>query len=207
MAHLAAEIEGVAGRVARVSFTGERSYELSVPSGRGVALWRRLLDLGQPFGILPYGLESLSLLRAEKGYLLVGTDTDGTTMPDDLGMSGPLKAKQVDFVGKRSLLTPEATRADRRQLVGLGSADAGVVLPVGAHIVERRDGAMRSLGWVTSSAMSPTLGRPIALAMIERGRALAEAGSTVEVFAVGRTMQAVVTPPCFYDPQGARLHG
>ena len=124
-----------AGRIARVSFTGERSYEISVPASYGAALWRHLAARGAT----PYGIETLSLLRAEKGFILIGTDTDGMTLPDDLGMPGPLRSKKEDFVGKRSLLTPDATRPDRRQLVGL--------LPEDPHFVPAdRRACDRSLG-------------------------------------------------------------
>jgi len=195
-------IFGFPGRIARVSFTGERSYEISVPAGYGAALWQFF----RAAGTTPYGIETLSLLRAEKGFLLIGTDTDGMTLPDDLGMPGPLRAKSVDFVGKRSLLTPDATRPDRRQFVGLLPDDADFVPPVGAHAIERRDGATRSIGWVTTAWHSPTLGRSIALAMIERGRALAADHAVVELIHLGQISRASVTAPCFLDPAGERLH-
>ncbi len=199
---------GVAGRIARVSFSGERSYEVSVPAGYGVALWRRLLQAGEAFGITPYGVETSSLLRAEKGYILIGVDTDGMTLPDDLGMSGPLRAKAVDFVGKRSLLMQDAVRPDRRQFVGLLPDDPATVPAVGAHAVAHgADGKRRSIGWVTSAFHSPALGRSIALGMVERGRALAEAGAEVELYHLGRMSRARACSPVFYDPAGERLHG
>jgi sarcosine oxidase subunit alpha len=193
---------GVPGRIARVSFTGERSYEISVPASYGAALWQYLLAAGTT----PFGIETLSLLRAEKGFLLIGTDTDGMTLPGDLGMSGPLRTKKEDFVGKRSLLTPDAVRPDRRQFVGLLPDQAGFVPAVGAHAIERTDRRMRSIGWVTTSWHSPTLGRSIALGMIEGGRALAADGAAVELFHLGQTSRATVAAPCFFDPRGERLH-
>ena len=201
MAFAEGAILGVAGRIARVSFTGERSYEVSVPSGHAGALWRRLLQQG----VTPYGIEALSVLRAEKGYILIGTDTDGMTLPDDLGMSGPLRAKKVDFVGKRSLLTPDATRADRRQFVGLLPENPGFVPHVGSHAIERSGGAPRSIGWITSACHSPTLGRSIALGMIERGRM--RIGEDVELFHLGSAARARIAAPVFHDPAGERLHG
>jgi sarcosine oxidase subunit alpha len=200
-------ILGIAGRIARVSFTGERSYEVSVPAGYGPALWRRLMQAGGDFGITPYGIEALSVLRAEKGYILIGTDTDGMTLPDDLGMAGPLRAKKVDFVGRRSLLTPDAVRPDRRQFVGLLPLDPNAVPHPGAHAIERRADGMRSLGWVTSACHSPALGRSIALGMIARGRSLIESGGEVELFHLGQTMRARVVSPVFHDPAGEKLHG
>jgi sarcosine oxidase, subunit alpha len=195
-------IFGVAGRIARVSFTGERSYEISVPASYGAALWRHLAASGAT----PYGIEALSLLRAEKGFILIGTDTDGMTLPDDLGMPGPLRSKKEDFVGKRSLLTPDATRPDRRQLVGLLPQDPRFVPAVGAHAIVREGGGMRSIGWITTSWPSPALGRSIALGMIERGRTLAAEKASVELYHLGETSRAVVTAPCFLDPEGKRLH-
>ncbi len=195
-------ILGVPGRIARVSFTGERSYEISVPAGYGAALWRHVTATGAT----PYGIETLSLLRAEKGFILIGTDTDGMTLPDDLGMPEPLRSKKEDFVGKRSLLTPDATRADRRQLVGLLPENPNVVPVVGAHAIHRDGAATRSIGWITTAWHSPTLGRSIALGMIERGRALAAEKAVVELDHLGETSRAVVTAPCFVDPAGERLH-
>jgi len=200
-------MEGKPARIARVSFTGERSYEISVPSRHGPAFWRRLQTLGQPFDITAYGIESLSVLRAEKGYILIGTDSDGMTLPDDLGMPGPLRAKKVDFVGKRSLLTPDALRPDRRQFVGLLPESPGEIPAVGSHAVVHLDGLRRSIGWITSACHSPALGRSIALGMIEGGRALAAAGATVELVHLGKTARARVTGPCFVDAAGERLHG
>ncbi len=197
-------IGGVPGRIARVSFTGERSYELSVPASHGAALWRHLLDLGARDGITLFGIEALSVLRAEKGFILIGTDTDGMTLPVDLGVTAPLRNKKVDFVGKRSLLTPDATRPDRRQFVGLLPADPRFVPAVGSHAIETADGKRRSIGWITTSCRSPALGRSIALGMIEAGRA--RIGETVELFHLGQTSRATITAPCHLDPAGERLH-
>ncbi len=207
MTYAEGTICGVPGRIARVSFTGERSYEVSLPAGYAAALWRALLAAGAPHGISPYGVETSSLLRAEKGYILIGVDTDGMTLPDDLGMSGPLRAKTVDFVGKRSLLMPEALRPDRRQFVGLLPDDPATPPHVGAHAVARTAQGMRSLGWVTSAFFSPALGRSIALGMIERGRALIAAGAEVELYHLGQMTRARVVSPVFFDPAGERLHG
>jgi len=207
MAFADGSICGIAGRIARVSFTGERSYEVSIPAGYGPALWRALLQAGAEKNITPYGIETLSVLRAEKGYILIGTDTDGMTLPDDLGMPGPLRAKKVDFVGKRSLTTPDARRADRRQFVGLLPLDPAAVPHPGAHAIARTATGLRSLGWVTSACHSPALGRSIALGMLAGGRALIEAGAEVSLFHLGKTSRARVVSPVFYDPAGEKLHG
>jgi sarcosine oxidase subunit alpha len=192
---------GVPARIARVSFTGERSYEISVPAGYAMSLWRHLLAQGPT----PYGIESLSVLRAEKGYILIGTDTDGLTMPDDLGISGPLRAKKVDFVGRRSLTTPDGLRPDRRQFVGLLPENPNFVPPVGTHAAEINGKQRRSLGWITTSAFSPALGRSIALGMIEGGRA--RIGDSVTLFDRGKLSKATICAPVFHDPAGEKLHG
>jgi len=200
-------IEGVPARVARVSFTGERSYEISVPAGYGAALWERLLDAGRFASIAPYGIEALMTLRTEKGYILIGRDTDGVTLPQDLGVLGPLKNKTIDYVGRRSLMTPEATRDDRRQLIGLAAADPSAPLPNGAHVVTGKGRDFRSIGFVTSSYASPSLQRPVALALVERGRALVAEGAEISLYHLGQRYTARAVNPAFWDPQGARLHG
>lgn len=200
-------VGGVPARIVRVSFTGEASFEISVPSGYGAALFRHLEALGAGEGITPFGVESLLVLRAEKGYIIIGRDTDGTTEPQDLGMTGPLRTKQIDFVGRRSLMRPDSRRPDRRQFVGLEPTLSDRVLPTGAHVFETTDKGRRSLGYVTSSYLSSTLGRAIALAMVEGGRTRLQNGETVSVFSLGRTFTAKVVSPVFYDPKGERLHG
>jgi sarcosine oxidase subunit alpha len=212
-------VGGVAARIMRVSFTGESGFEISVPAGYGPALWREMERLGSAHGVAPFGLESLLVLRAEKGYILVGRDTEGDTEPDDLGMGEPARRKQVDFVGRRSLLRPDSRRPDRRQLVGLVARERDRVLANGAHVVERSNAipavdanepagsGWRSLGYVTSSYASPTLGHGIALALIERGRERAARHERVQVFHLGETVEAEVVAPSFYDPGGERLHG
>jgi sarcosine oxidase subunit alpha len=210
---------GVPARILRVSFTGESGFEISVPAGYGPALWRELERLGQPHGIAPFGLESLMVLRAEKGYILIGRDTEGDTEPDDLGMGAPARNKKVDFIGRRSLSRPDSLRADRRQLVGLLALERNRVLANGAHVVEKSSAipsadagepagsGWRSLGYVTSSYASPTLGHGIALALVERGRERAAARARVHVCHLGQTVEAEVVAPAFYDPAGERLHG
>jgi sarcosine oxidase subunit alpha len=201
------KVEGVPARIARVSFTGERSYEISVPAGYGAALWERLLQLGRFASIAPYGIEALMTLRTEKGYILIGRDTDGVTLPQDLGVLGPLKNKAVDYVGRRSLMSPDARREDRRQLIGLAAADPATPLPNGAHVVTGKGRDFRSIGFVTSSYASPTLSRPVALALVERGRALVAAGAELSLYHLGQRFSARAVQPAFWDPQGVRLHG
>ncbi len=206
MAFAEGRVEGVPARIARVSFTGERGYEISVPARYASALWRHLIKIGRPFGLTPYGIEALSILRAEKGYILIGRDTDGTTLPQDLGMAGPLARKEIDFVGRRSLWLPDAKRTDRRQLVGLQVLDNGGPFANGAHAVEKRAERTLSIGYVTSSYHSPHLGKPIALALVAGGRERIAAEAKVEVFHLGERRPARVVQPSFYDPKGRRLN-
>jgi sarcosine oxidase, subunit alpha len=197
-------IAGMPARVARVSFTGELSYEILIDGRRGLELWTAVLAAGSPFGIAPYGTEAMHVLRAEKGFVIVGQDTDGTVTPDDLGMGWIVRKDDSDFIGRRSLRRPDPSRPDRKQLVGLLPDE---LLPEGAQLVEVDTGRipMPMIGHVTSSYLSPTLGRPIALAMVERGRS--RHGETVYAPLPGGTISAEIVPPVFYDPEGTRRDG
>jgi sarcosine oxidase subunit alpha len=199
-------VAGLPARVFRVSFTGELSYEVNVPARCGRALWEALMAAGAPFGITPYGTEAMHVLRAEKGFIIVGQETDGTVTPLDLGLDR-LVSKSKDFIGKRALLRPDTQRSDRKQLVGLLTEDPNEVLPEGAQIVvERRpEPPMPMIGHVTSSYFSPTLGRSIALALVVGGRA--RHGETLHVPLLGKTVKVEVAEPCFYDRDGARANG
>ncbi len=204
MAFATAAFEGAPLRIARVSFTGDRSYELSVPAGRAGALHSAIAGKLAALGGGLLGLEALTILRAEKGYLIVGKDTDGTTMPHDLGLSRPREAREDEFIGKRSLFTPAAKDRGRKQLVGLSVGSGEAPLPTGAHAVEGAGKARRSLGYVTSSYMSPSLGRPIALGLIEGGRS--RMGETIAIYHLGAERPATIAPSVTFDPEGRRLH-
>jgi sarcosine oxidase subunit alpha len=204
MAFGIASFEGAPLRISRVSFTGDRSYELSVPSGRARALRARMLDKLPSFGGGLLGLEALMILRAEKGYIVVGKDTDGMTMPQDLGAVGPRDSRKDEYIGKRSLFLPIAKDKGRKQLVGLSVPAGEAPLPTGAHVVAGAGRARRSQGYVTSSYMSPSLGRPIALGLVEAG--LARMGETVTVYHLGAERRAAIAPAVALDPEGKRLH-
>ncbi|TMQ32704.1 MAG: sarcosine oxidase subunit alpha family protein, partial [Planctomycetota bacterium] len=191
-------------RITRVSFTGDRSYEISIRADRAEALWERMRQEGRAFDAVALGLESLMILRAEKGYIVIGKDTDGNVMPHDLGVAGPRTKRTGEFVGRRSLFTEAANRTDRNQLVGLTVRDGEAPLATGAHGVEKSGSRFRSIGFVTSSYQSPTLGRPVALALIERGAA--RHGETIDVQHLGVVRQATIVAPCAFDPEGRRLH-
>jgi sarcosine oxidase subunit alpha len=200
MAWRAGTVAGMPARIARVSFTGEMSYEISVAAGGTAALWERCVAAGAPHGLEPIGIDALMLLRTEKGYLHVGTDTDGTTTPADIGWGHVLR-RGGDFAGRRSLTRPAMARDDRYQFVGL-AAEGSIVLPVGAHVVTRGD-HMASEGYVTSSGFSPALNRGVALGMVRRGQA--RPGEAVTLVTRGKRMRARIVAPCAYDPDGTRL--
>lgn len=196
--------QGQQVRIARVSFTGDRSYELSIRADRAETLWSSIKKASAVFDPVLIGLEALMILRAEKGYIVIGKDTDGTTMPHDLGTEGPRTRRTTEFVGRRSLFTEEASRENRAQLVGLAVDEGKLPLPTGAHAIERNGGKPRSIGFVTSSYQSPNLGRPVALGLIENGRA--RLGETIEIQHLGLKSTAVIAPVCAFDAEGLRLN-
>jgi sarcosine oxidase subunit alpha len=208
MTFRAGTLDGVPVRVFRISFSGEQSFEIACPAGYGRALWEALLAAGREFGIEPYGTEALHILRAEKGYIVIGDETDGTVTPHDVGLSGLVSKKKADFVGKRSLEQSFLKGPNRKQLVGLLTADPNEVLPDGAHAVrEVKDKPpMETIGHVTSTYMSPTLGRSIAMALIQNGRS--RMGETLSFpLEGGRVVKATICDPVFYDKEGARQNG
>jgi sarcosine oxidase subunit alpha len=201
------EVAGVPARVARVSFTGELAYEVNVPAWHGLGMWEAIMSAGEPLGLTPYGTESMHVLRAEKGFVIVGQDTDGTVTPQDLGMSWIVRTDDSDFVGRRSLRRADTVRPDRKQLVGLLPVESQTLLPEGSLIVAEGTGRipMPMIGHVTSSYRSATLGRTFSLAMLAGGRE--RIGSTVFAPQIDGTIEAVVTESVFWDPEGARRDG
>ncbi len=201
-------VAGIPARVFRISFSGELSYEINVPANHGAALWGALMETGEKHGITPYGTEAMHVLRAEKGYIIVGQDTDGTVTPLDLGMDW-IVSKNKDFLGKRSLTREDTARTDRKQLVGLLTDDPQAVLPEGGQVVEELQDRppMTMIGHVTSSYYSANLGRSIALALIKDGRQ--RMGDTLHIPQPlgGPTLSATVTETVFIDPDGSRLNG
>ncbi len=207
MAMKEAVVAGVPARIFRISFTGELSYEINVPAYHGLHVWTEIMKAGAPHGVTPYGTETMHVLRAEKGYIIVGQETDGTVTPQDLGMDWIVSKQKADFVGKRSFTRQDTSRADRKQLVGLLTQDPTMVLPEGAQITAQSGGTVPipMLGYVTSSYWSETMGRSIALALIAGGSRMI--GQTVHAPLADKTVACAVTKPVFYDPEGVRLHG
>ncbi len=196
---------GVPTRLFRVSFTGELGFEVNVPAGYGRAVWEAIIAVGQPYGITPYGTETMHVLRAEKGFIIVGQETDGTVTPDDAGLGWAVGKAKKDFVGKRSLVRPAMARSDRKQLVGLVTIDPKTVLEEGAQIVAdpAEPTPMTMIGHVTSSYWSATLDRSIALALVRGGRA--RIGTRLSVPMPDGPIAVEVVQPVFYDPEGERL--
>jgi sarcosine oxidase, subunit alpha len=195
---------GVPARVVRISFSGELAYEVNVCANEARHVWEALLAAGEAFGITPYGAETMHVLRAEKGFIIVGQETDGSVTPIDLGMSWVV-AKGKDFIGRRSLARSDTARDDRKQLVGLLSENPDEILPEGGQIVATANAPVPipMLGHVTSSYFSACLKRSIALALVKRGRE--RMGEKLDIpLADGRVIRAVVVNPVFIDPEGAR---
>ena len=202
------KVAGIPARIFRISFTGELAFEINVPAHYGLYLWEQLIQHGRKYDICPYGTESMHVLRAEKGFIIVGQDTDGSVTPGDLGMDWIVSKKKTDFVGRRSLSRSDTSKSGRKQLVGLLTEDPELVLPEGAHVVAEVKEAppMPMLGHVTSSYMSPNLNRSIAMALIYDGRN--KMGEKVSLKLIdGRVITAAVTDTVFYDKEGIRARG
>ena len=197
-------IDGVPVWVNRISFSGELAYEVNVNANQGRHVWERLWAAGQPYDITAYGTETLHVLRAEKGYVIVGQDTDGSVSPEDLGMQWAM-SKTKDYLGRRSLALQELRREDRKQFVGLLTVDPKIVLEEGGQILNEPAQQIPAtmLGHVTSSYHSACLDRSIALALVRNGHK--RQGETIYVsMNDGRTVPAVIGSTVFIDPKGER---
>ncbi|MCP5083213.1 MAG: sarcosine oxidase subunit alpha family protein [Alphaproteobacteria bacterium] len=198
-------LAGTRVRVFRISFSGELSYEIAVPSHNGRAFWEKLLEAGEEFGVEPYGTEALHVLRAEKGFIAIGDETDGTVTPLDLGLNWAVSKKKADYLGKRALDLPHLAAENRKELVGLLTEDPNEVLPDGAYAVSEVSEKlpMDMIGQVTSTYWSPTLNRSIAMALVKQGRAKMGQKITFPV-ADGKVVRAEIVDPVFYDKEGER---
>jgi sarcosine oxidase subunit alpha len=201
-----AEVAGTPARVFRISFSGELAYEINVPSWNGLALWEAVMAAGEPFAITPYGTETMHVLRAEKGYAIVGQETDGTVTPQDLGMDW-IVSKRKPFIGSRSHRRADTARTGRKELVGLLPVDPGERLPEGAQLVDDPGIAppVPMVGHVTSSYRSAALGRTFALALVRSGRE--RIGERVFAPLEDRVVEAEIASPILFDPENARRDG
>ena len=192
-------------RIMRISFTGELSYEINIQASYGKSLWEQCMDAGKEFDITPYGTETMHLLRAEKGFIIVGQDTDGTMTPIDLQMDWVVSKKKYDFIGKRSLYRSDTMREDRKQMVGLLTDDPNTVLEEGAQIIsELNQTPVKMLGHVTSSYFSPNLGKSIALAVVKGGKNMM--GKKLFIPMEDKTINVTVVDPIFLDKENERLN-
>jgi sarcosine oxidase subunit alpha len=203
MAIREAQLADMPVRLCRVSFSGELAFEIHTPARYGPAVWDTVIHAGRPHGIVPYGTEAMHVLRAEKGYVIVGQDTDGTVTPQDAAMGWVVSKKKDFFVGRRSLSRPDAVRSDRRQLVALLTEDPDASLPEGAQVLAG-DGRATA-GHVTSSYSSPALNRNFALALVEGGHGRHD--EVVQVAFGEHRVAARVSGTVLYDPEGKRRDG
>ncbi|WP_419812880.1 sarcosine oxidase subunit alpha family protein [Bacterioplanoides sp.] len=200
------KVDGIPARVFRISFTGELSYEINVPANYGLQVWQRLMEVGARYDITPYGTETMHVLRAEKGFIIAGQDTDGSVTPQDLGMSWAVSMKKpFSFIGKRGMNRSDPLRDNRKQLVGIKPKDPKAVLVEGAAAVNSRQYKVPAeiLGHITSSYYSAVMGHSIALGMIKNG--FNRMGETVYYPQTdGSVIEAEICSPVFYDPEGGR---
>ncbi|EFG2886010.1 sarcosine oxidase subunit alpha, partial [Escherichia coli] len=198
---------GVPTRLFRMSFTGERGFEVNVPADYGQAVWEAIWAEGQKHGACAYGTEAMHVLRAEKGYIIVGQDTDGTVTTNDAGLDWAVGKKKADFVGIRGMRRPDLVAKGRKQLVGLKTKDPKIVLEEGAQIVDdpNQPIPMKMIGHVTSSYWSENCGRSIALALVAGGRD--RIGETIYIPMKNRVLEAEICGMTFIDEKGERLNG
>ncbi len=198
-------IDKIKCRVMRISFTGELSYEINAPASYGEAIWQKCIEAGKEFNITPYGTETMHLLRAEKGFIIVGQDTDGTMTPIDLQMDWIVSKKKYDFIGKRSLYRSDTMKENRKQLVGLLTEDPNIVLEEGAQIVsELNQKPVEMLGHVTSSYFSPNLNKSIALAVVKDGKNIR--GKKLFIPMENKNISVTVSNTIFFDEENKRIN-
>ena len=199
------KINEIKCRVMRISFTGEQSYEINVQANYGKSVWEKCMEAGKEFNITPYGTETMHLLRAEKGFIIVGQDTDATMTPIDLQMNWIVSKKKYDFIGKRSLYRSDTMRDDRKQLVGLLTENPDEVLEEGAQIVANfNKSPVEMLGHVTSSYYSPNLKKSIALGFVRGGKNMM--GQKLIIPMENKKINVTVADPVFLDKENKRLN-
>ena len=200
-----AKIGNIKCRVMRISFTGEQSYEINIQANFGKSVWEKCMEAGKEFNITPYGTETMHLLRAEKGFIIVGQDTDATLTPIDLQMDWIVSKKKYDFIGKRSLYRSDTIREDRKQLVGIVTEDPREVLEEGAQIVaDVSKKPVEMLGHITSSYFSPNLNKSIALGVVKGGKNML--GKKLFIPMKNKIISVQVADPVFLDKENKRLN-
>ncbi|MGB1235510.1 MAG: aminomethyltransferase family protein, partial [Planktomarina sp.] len=205
MAWADGELGGIPCRAFRISFSGELSYEIAVPANRGQEFWDMLYEAGQEFGVMPYGTETLHILRAEKGFIMIGDETDGTVIPQDLNLNWAISKKKEDFLGKRAQQRTFMDNPDRWKLVGLLTEDKSVLGDGMLAVSEgtNANGQRNTQGRVTSTYYSATLERGIAMGLVHNGPdRMGEVLDFIEIG--GAIVKAKIVDPVFYDPEGAK---
>jgi len=198
------DIAKIAGRILRISFSGELAYEINVPADFGLALWEAALEAGDEFGIVPYGVESMATMRIEKGHVVIGAEADGRTSADDLGFPAP-KDPSRRFIGQRSLRLAAHRAPNRKQMVGVLTENPSEAIPAGAHLVEQPHlHPQPTLGHVTSYAFSPELKRDVGIALLEAGRRRIGERLYLVSPVEGVCVPARISASCHLDPEGRR---
>jgi sarcosine oxidase, subunit alpha len=198
-------------RIMRASFTGEMGYEIYISPKHSLELWKKIFDYGREYNLIPYGTETMHLLRAEKGYVVIGQETDGTVTPIDINFNWMIGKKKKDFIGKRSLTRSDTAREDRKQLVGIVPLDKSEFIEEGQHIVECKNlpkkikTPISYLGHITSSYHSPNLNHCISMALIKGGSKLMGAKLFVSTSKGTKNIPIEVVNPVFIDPENKRL--
>jgi sarcosine oxidase, subunit alpha len=202
-------VDGIAARVFRISFSGELAYEINVPSWHGPAIWEAVVAAGEPLGITPYGTEAMHVLRAEKGYPIIGQETDGTVTPQDLGMDWVV-SKTKAFIGSRSHRRADNGRPDRKQLVAVLPVDRDALIPEGNQLVAWGTDLSRipvpMIGHVTSFYRSAALGRTFGLGLV-RGGAVRHGETVCAPLDDGSVVEATLADPVVFDPENRRRDG
>ena len=205
MAWADGNIGGISCRAYRISFSGELSYEIALPANQGLQFWEMLIDAGTEFGAMPYGTECLHVMRAEKGFIMIGDETDGTVIPQDLGLSWAVSKKKDDFLGKRAQQRSFMDNDNRWQLVGLETLD-GSVLEDGAYAIasgRNANGQKNTQGRITSTYYSPTLKKGIAMGLVHNGPS--RVGEVISFTKIGTSpVEAKIVSPIFFDPEGKK---
>ena len=205
MAWADGNIGGISCRAYRISFSGELSYEIALPANQGLQFWEMLIDAGTEFGAMPYGTECLHVMRAEKGFIMIGDETDGTVIPQDLGLSWAVSKKKDDFLGKRAQQRSFMDNDNRWQLVGLETLD-GSVLEDGAYAIasgKNANGQKNTQGRITSTYYSPTLKKGIAMGLVHNGPS--RVGEVISFTKIGTSpVEAKIVSPIFFDPEGEK---
>ncbi|MFL2823474.1 MAG: sarcosine oxidase subunit alpha family protein [Paracoccaceae bacterium] len=200
MTYKSIEVSGITSNIFRISFSGELSYELAVPANMGLKVWKALIEKGKSLNLMPYGTEALHVMRAEKGFIMIGDETDGTVIPQDLNLDWAISKKKKDYLGKRAHERPFFNNKNRKKLVGLITDKPNLVLPDGAQIIasNHEKKIHMPIGHITSTYFSPSLGYSIAMALIEGG--LAHLGGRVKIsLAENKFAYAKVVNPNFLD--------